>query len=72
MTEETPSAEPVVELKHTPLHARHVARGARLVAPSRHRFPVQAGASRLERAIRASTDALRTIAMAAAATLDGR
>lgn len=45
---------------------------ARLVAPSRHRFPVQAGAGRLERAIRASADALRTIATAAAATLDGR
>jgi aminomethyltransferase len=40
MTEETPSAEPAVELKRTPLHARHVARSARLVAFAGYEMPL--------------------------------
>lgn len=42
------------------------------LAPHRHRFPVQAGPGRLERAIGKNADALLAIATATAATLDGR
>ncbi|ALK10454.1 glycine cleavage system aminomethyltransferase GcvT [Blastochloris viridis] len=40
MTELTPPAEPAVELKRTPLHGRHLARGARMVPFAGYEMPV--------------------------------